>query len=53
MKRGNVNIILFIKLNSVITMSVLLSIDTVVMTDMKISQQNKLEKEAEIHSNCS
>ena len=49
MKGGNVNIILFIKLNSVITMSVLLSIEAIVMTDMKISQQNKLEKEAEIH----
>ena len=49
MKGGSVNIILFIILNSVITMSVLLSIEAIVMTDMKISQQNKLEKEAEIH----
>ena len=49
MKRGNVNIFLFVKLNSVITMSVLSSIEAIVMTDMKISQQNKLEKEAEIH----
>ena len=49
MKGGNVNIISFIKLNSVITMSVLLSIEAIVMTDMKISQLNKLEKEAEIH----
>ena len=52
MKGGNVNIILFIKLNSVITKSVLLSIEAIVMTDIKFSQQNKLEKEAEIQSNC-
>ena len=49
MKGGSVNIISFIKLNSVIAVSVLLSIDTVVMTGIKFSQQNKLEKEAEIH----
>ena len=49
MKGDNVNNILFIILNSVITMSVLLSTEAIVMTNMKISQQNKLEKEAEIH----
>ena len=49
MKGDNVNNILFIILNSVITMSVLLSIEAIVMTDIKFSQQNKLEKEAEIH----
>ena len=49
MKGDSVNNILFIILNSVITMSVLLSIEAIVMTDMKFSQQNKLEKEAEIH----
>ena len=36
MKGDSVNNILFIILNSVITMSVLLSIEAIVMTDMKI-----------------
>ena len=52
MKGDNVNNILFIILNSVITMSVLLSTEAIVMINIKFSQQNKLEKEAEIHSNC-